>query len=56
MKSANPIEESQRRAKDEEYFKKKYKEVKQENKELRKENTELKKNLDSFSTKTPLLL
>jgi hypothetical protein len=48
MKSANPIEESQRLRDDVEFFKRKFKEAKRENKTLRNEIIELKKNLDSF--------
>lgn len=48
MKQTNLIEKTQKLIDDNEFFKRKFKEVKKENRMLRKENAELKKNLDSF--------
>lgn len=48
MKQTNLIEKTQKLIDDNEFFKRKFKEVKKENRMLRKENAELKKNLDNF--------
>ena len=48
MKGTNILEKLKKAEVNEEYHKKKSKELRKENKKLRKENAELKKNLDSF--------